>query len=82
MLASILALFCRITYASFPTSTPVLTKGDGDGTVNARSLLACTKWGQGRNGGKAFHHKVFPGKDHAQVSVLDDRIRAVPPPQH
>ncbi len=34
----------RLVYPHFPASTPVAKKGDGDGTVNIRSLLGCTRW--------------------------------------
>lgn len=34
----------KLMYYKFPDSTPVLKKGDGDGTVNTKSLEACTRW--------------------------------------
>ncbi len=42
------------------------TKGNGDGTVNYRSLIGCTRWA-GKQEQKVTHHE-FPGIDHLEVS--------------
>merc|ERR1712122_352519 len=42
--------------------------GDGDGTVNRRSMEACLRWGAGAGQQKhPVHHKVFKGVNHAQM---------------
>jgi len=50
----------------FPGSDPsTILKGNGDGTVNYRSLIGCTRWaGQQRQ--PVTHHQ-FPGVDHMQI---------------
>ena len=70
-------------YKTFPsTSTPTLRKGDGDGTVNIRSLLACTRWAKESNArGKAFRHRVYPKVDHNGIlqdpASVQDVLEAV-----
>ena len=50
----------------FPGSDPsVVIKGDGDGTVNTRSLLGCTQWKEKQE--KLVHHHVFTGVDHLGI---------------
>lgn len=61
----------RLTYTKFPSGAPVLQKGDGDGTVNLRSLLACTQWEKRQS--QPFRHHVFPNVDHLQI-LRDDAI--------
>ena len=34
----------RLVYTDFPTSTPSYQMGDGDGTVNLRSMRSCLRW--------------------------------------
>jgi len=48
----------------FPTE-PSLVKGDGDGTVNIRSLKGCLKWDGAQE--QAVHHKVFKGINHVDM---------------
>jgi len=48
----------------FPTE-PSLVKGDGDGTVNIRSLKGCLKWEGAQK--QAVHHKVFKGINHVDM---------------
>eukprot|EP00096_Caligus_rogercresseyi_P004061 TRINITY_DN1819_c0_g1_i2.p1 TRINITY_DN1819_c0_g1~~TRINITY_DN1819_c0_g1_i2.p1 ORF type:complete len:408 (-),score=101.72 TRINITY_DN1819_c0_g1_i2:466-1689(-) len=57
----------KLIYAPgyWPTGDPVLRTGDGDGTVNLRSLLACTKWAKEQS--QPFHHHVFPRIDHIAI---------------
>ena len=40
-------------------------KGNGDGTVNYRSLIGCTRWADQQKQ-RVTHHE-FPGVDHLQV---------------
>jgi len=54
----------------FPTE-PSLVKGDGDGTVNIRSLKGCLRWEGAQK--QAVHHKVFKGINHV------DMLRRVEP---
>ncbi|CAB4067341.1 LYPLA3 [Lepeophtheirus salmonis] len=53
---------------TWPMGDPVLRTGDGDGTVNLRSLMACNKWSKEQN--KPLHHHVFPRIDH--LTILRD----------
>lgn len=39
--------------------------GDGDGTVNVRSLSACTKWAIEQK--QAVYVRSFPNRDHMAV---------------
>jgi len=48
----------------FPTE-PILVKGDGDGTVNIRSLKGCLKWDGVQK--QAVHHKEFKGINHVDM---------------
>lgn len=61
----------RLVYAAgeFPGTDPsTILTGDGDGTVNLRSLTGCTRWaGQQR---QPVHHKALPGIDH--MAILRD----------
>ena len=52
---------------SWYDNQPDVDYGDGDGTVNMRSLLGCLRW-QGK--GYPVHHKIFPNVDH--VAILKD----------
>ena len=50
----------------FPGSDPsVVVMGDGDGTVNTRSLVGCIQWREKQD--KPVHHHVFPGVDHLGI---------------
>lgn len=46
----------------FPDYQPTMVPDDGDGTVNIRSLIACTKWKTEQKAKVA--HEVFPGAEH------------------
>lgn len=61
----------RLVYGpgEFPGSDPGnILKGDGDGTVNTRSLIGCTRWADQQS--QPVHHKVLPGVDH--MAILRD----------
>merc|ERR1712080_11477 len=51
-----------------PGIDPAMEKGDGDGTVNIRSLRACTAW-QGKQR-TPVHHHVLQGINH--MGILRD----------
>lgn len=58
----------RLVYGQgeFPGSDPSqILKGDGDGTVNMRSLLGCTRWATEQV--QPVHHHVLPGVDHMEI---------------
>lgn len=60
----------------FPDGTPSVTNGDGDGTVNVRSLKSCTRLNQMN----AVHLKEFPGRNHNGVlsdSSVHDYVKNV-----
>lgn len=53
---------------------PTLMNGDGDGTVNLRSLEACTHWiGMKEQFGKNISTLKLPGVDHMGI-LSDNRI--------
>ncbi|GFR74991.1 group XV phospholipase A2-like [Elysia marginata] len=56
----------------FPDETPEEITEDGDGTVNMRSLLACTGW----KGKQKYpvDHKVLPNAEHNKI-LSDERAR-------
>jgi len=55
----------KLVYSTFPTSSPEFEMGDGDGTVNRRSMEACLRWKGEQD--QPVHHKTFWGIDHAQM---------------
>lgn len=62
----------RLNYKSDLKSTPALVTGDGDGTVNARSLKACEQWsGTKAQREKTIHSIEIPGVDH--MGILGDK---------
>ena len=54
----------------FPDTQPDVTKGNGDGTVNIRSLRACNKWSQRQPYPVTL--KEYPGVDHNGVLSSED----------
>jgi len=55
----------------FPGSDPsLILKGNGDGTVNWRSLIGCTRWDGQQD--QMVHHHVLPGVDHLGILRNDD----------
>lgn len=61
----------RLDFGPIFNSKPMLVKGDGDGTVNRRSLIGCEHWrntpGQGNHG---IYQQEFPGVEH--YNMLSD----------
>ncbi|XP_065213421.1 phospholipase A2 group XV-like [Planococcus citri] len=57
----------KLVYAKgkFPNGSPSLMSGDGDGTVNKRSLRACTYWTGLQK--QRIYEVGFPGVDHMAV---------------
>lgn len=64
----------RLFYKSgqFPTSYPTLITGDGDGTVNRRSLEACLYWQKLQK--QKIYGQGFPKTDHMQILRSKDVI--------
>lgn len=61
---------------SFPDGTPNVSYGDGDGTVNTRSLKACARFKQGQQ----IETKEFPGQNHNGVlsdSGVHDYVKGI-----
>ena len=56
----------------FPNHTPKIGFGDGDSTVNTRSLAGCLRWEDDKNG-KKFNYMNLTGVDHMSV-MTDARI--------
>jgi len=58
--------------ASWWSSGPTIIKGDGDGTVNLRSLEGCLRWkGQQK---LPVHHKIFPELKHSDILKLEEPV--------
>lgn len=50
---------------------PDINYGNGDGEINYRSLVGCTKWeNTPEQGNHKIHQKDFPGLNH--VNILDN----------
>lgn len=63
--------FSRLNYkGNVNSTTPTLVTGDGDGTVNIRSLKSCESWA-GQQGGKTIHSIEIPNADH--MGILSDK---------
>ncbi|XP_043288690.1 phospholipase A2 group XV-like [Venturia canescens] len=61
---------------------PQLITGDGDGTVNARSLEGCLHWQNQQK--QKIYHETFPGVNHMEIlrnSVVLDYIRTILKPE-
>lgn len=60
-------------------SDPTIIEGDGDGTVNKRSLMGCRYWKNATN--RLIHVREFPGIDHMQIldhsEIIDYVLNAV-----
>nr|CAD7586331.1 unnamed protein product [Timema genevievae] len=67
--------YLKLTYAAgkFPDGYPGFIYGDGDGTVNKRSLEGCLLW-QGQQRQKIYH-QTYPTLDHMGI-LRDDRVVA------
>lgn len=66
----------RLDYKKTPglDGTPTLVNGDGDGTVNGRSLRACAQWeGMKAQNGKNVTLLDLPKVDHMTV-LSDSRV--------
>ncbi|KAK0428978.1 hypothetical protein QR680_011118 [Steinernema hermaphroditum] len=55
----------------FPDSQPTTFFGDGDGTVNIRSLEACKRWNPENNSGKTV--KAYPLENADHMGILADQ---------
>ena len=65
----------KLIYYKFPTSTPIIEKGNGDGTVNLRSMEVCLNWRDQQT--KPVHYRVFKGIDHGNMIKADVPVSAV-----
>lgn len=66
-----------VTYAKdkFPDSNPSLVYGDGDGTVNVRSLHGCLRWSTQQS--QSIFHQQFNNTDHLQILSNPDLLAYV-----
>ncbi|MCP9260311.1 Group XV phospholipase A2 [Dirofilaria immitis] len=60
----------------FPDYQPDTIFGDGDGTVNRRSLEACKKW-IGKNGGKKISMYEIKNADHVKIMAQETTIKLI-----
>lgn len=68
----------RLVYGAgeFPGADPgEIVKGDGDGTVNTRSLIGCTRWANKQT--QPVHHRVLPGVNHLQILRDDEPAQII-----
>ncbi|XP_067651149.1 lysosomal phospholipase A and acyltransferase-like isoform X2 [Haliotis asinina] len=56
----------------WPDTQPKVVTGNGDGTVNIRSLLGCLSW-QGKQKQKVYH-QTFPKAEHTEILSNKDVI--------
>jgi len=56
-------------------SDPTLVQGDGDGTVNIRSLKGCLRWTDQQNA--PVHHHVFEGVNHLDMLRTEEPTTAI-----
>lgn len=62
----------RLNYKGDFSTTPTLVTGDGDGTVNSRSLKACEHWaGTKAQQEKTVHSIEVPNAEH--MGILSDK---------
>lgn len=62
----------RLNYKTGLGGSPTLVSGDGDGTVNVRSLRACEQWGSSpQQHAKKIHSIEISGADH--MGILSDK---------
>jgi len=59
----------------FPSKDPTMIKGDGDGTVNIRSLQGCLRWKDQQK--QPVHHKVFEGVNHLDMLRQEEPAQVV-----
>ncbi|KAJ8867356.1 hypothetical protein PR048_031157 [Dryococelus australis] len=57
----------------FPDGYPSFVYGDGDGTVNNRSLEGCVQWRNAQP--QRIYHQAFPNANHMSI-LRDDRVVA------
>ena len=67
------------TYSGGFEEQPMVSEGDGDGTVNENSLAVCEQW-KGNNQGHTVDTKVFKGIEHAAMitnATVIAEVRAI-----
>lgn len=61
----------RLDFGGGYNPTPFLVKGEGDGTVNKRSLIGCGYWADTTaQGDHKIHQHAYPGVEH--YNLLSD----------
>ena len=67
----------KLIYSSFPNPWfgPKIKRGNGDGTVNLRSMQACLKWRKEQ--AKPVHYRSFDDTDHAEMITDDEPVKGV-----
>ncbi|XP_065314857.1 phospholipase A2 group XV-like isoform X2 [Gordionus sp. m RMFG-2023] len=62
----------------FPDKQPLILQGDGDGSVNLRSLSACLNFYGSRHEHKnLIIHKTFPGVEHVHILYNNDILQYI-----
>lgn len=61
--------------SQWPDTQPTVINDKGDGTVNIRSLLGCTRWQKDKR--TPVTHKEFPGIEHVAILKDNDVINAI-----
>lgn len=70
----LLLFFIRLNYKGDFKTTPSLITGDGDGTVNIRSLKSCEQWaGTKAQNAKKINSVEYAGADHLGI-LADKRV--------
>jgi len=64
-----------MSFWPFPSKDPTMIKGDGDGTVNIRSLEGCLRWKDQQK--QPVHHKVFEGVNHLDMLRQEEPAQVV-----
>lgn len=73
-LMNIFSLKLRLNFGRSFNSKPALSRGEGDGTVNSRSLIGCQYWAtENAQGNHTIHQQEYPGLDHYNI-LGDSRI--------
>lgn len=67
--------FLDYDHKTFPNSQPRVTYGDGDGTVNLRSLQGCLRWQN--NQSKPFHYRNFTEAEHMYMIGVPEIVEYI-----
>ena len=61
----------------WPDDQPSVVYGDGDGTVNRRSLYGCLRWRPKDNTSPKVYHKEIANVDHMEILGNEDAIKYI-----